>query len=243
MSAATLDSPRPTVGVAPAVLHASHVVDEPIELVPYHPSWPARFRVEAEVLRVALAPLAPRFEHIGSTAVPGLETKPIIDIMLGVRHPALVEEHARRLANFGYQLLPSAYDESGQRRFLVRTVRGMRTHHVHVVEFSGEHWHRLLLFRDLLRIDAALAADYVRLKRELCRQFARNRLPIRAARACSCSRSSAPAEAPVAAPEAKPVGELLTPQPRTLPRTARAAGSSAPCPSHCVAVRRRPTGV
>ncbi len=176
MTAATLDSPRSTGAVPSAGLPGSRIDDEPIELAPYHPSWPARFRVEAEVLRVALAPLAPRLEHIGSTAVPGLEAKPIIDIMLGVRHPALVEEHARRLANFGYQLLPSAYDESGQRRFLVRAVRGMRTHHVHVVEFSAEQWHRLLLFRDLLRIDAALAAGYVRLKRELCRQFARNRL-------------------------------------------------------------------
>lgn len=158
--------------VAPSGLSAGDAV----RLAEYHPAWPARFRVEAEVLRVALAPLAPRFEHVGSTAVPGLAAQPIIDILLGVRTPMAVEEHTPRLANFGYRLLPSAYDPGGRRRFLVRTVRGTRTHQVHVVEHLGEEWHRLLLFRDLLRRDAALAAEYAALKRSLAALYRGNRL-------------------------------------------------------------------
>lgn len=138
-----------------------------LELAAYHPSWPARYRVEVEVLRVALSPLAPRFEHVGSTAVPGLAAKPIIDVLIGLDRPAMIEDYAGRLANFGYQLLGgSDYGQDG-RRFLVRSVRGMRTHHVHVVERMGEQWHRLLLFRDMLRLDAQLAADYEQLKRKL----------------------------------------------------------------------------
>jgi GrpB-like predicted nucleotidyltransferase (UPF0157 family) len=63
-----------------------------------------------------------------------------------------------------------------QRRFLIRTVRGVRTHHVHVVEASGGAWHRLLLFRDLLRIEPQLAVEYGQLKRTLAARHANNRI-------------------------------------------------------------------
>jgi GrpB-like predicted nucleotidyltransferase (UPF0157 family) len=142
----------------------------------YRPAWPGQFRVEAEVLRTALAPLAPRLEHIGSTAVPGLAAKPIIDILLGVRTPAQIDAHAARLRNFGYVLTPQTDCGDGDRRFLARTVRGARTHHVHVVEVLGDAWHRLLLFRDLLRIDPQLAVEYGQLKRTLAARHAKNRL-------------------------------------------------------------------
>jgi GrpB-like predicted nucleotidyltransferase (UPF0157 family) len=152
---------------------------EPTELAAYHPSWPARFRVEAEVLRVALAALSPRFEHIGSTAVPGMSAKPIIDVLLGVPDPTAVDGYAPRLDNFGYQLAFAA-DAGGAlahaTRLLVRTVRGVRTHHVYVVEYLGEQWHRLLLFRDVLRIDTPLAGEYEALKRRLAGDHAGNPL-------------------------------------------------------------------
>ncbi len=150
--------------------------DEAIALSPYHPSWPARYRVEAEVLRVALAKLTPHLEHIGSTAVPGLAAKPIVDILLGIERPADIDAHSERLANFGYRAIGgSEYSERDQ-RFLVRTVRGVRTHHVHVVEHMNDGWHRLLLFRDVLRIDPQLAAEYEQLKRNLAAKFPTSRL-------------------------------------------------------------------
>jgi GrpB-like predicted nucleotidyltransferase (UPF0157 family) len=144
----------------------------PIELQPYHPSWPARFRVESEVLRVALNTLSPLIEHIGSTAVPGLAAKPVIDMMVGLSDPAAVDEQADRLANFGYRLINGIETVQPGRRLLVRTVRGVRTHQVHVVEAFGEHWHRLLLFRDMLRLDRALAESYETLKRRLAEPHA-----------------------------------------------------------------------
>jgi GrpB-like predicted nucleotidyltransferase (UPF0157 family) len=140
------------------------------ELAPYHPSWPARFRVEAEVLRVALAPLAPVIEHVGSTAVPGLAALPVIDMAVGVAVPAELDAHADRLANFGYRLMRATDDTTPGRRTLLRTVRGVRTHHVHVVTAFGDAWHRLLMFRDMLRLDGDLAASYASLKHELARQ-------------------------------------------------------------------------
>lgn len=151
-----------------------------IATVAYRPAWPGQYRVEAEVLRTALAALAPRTEHIGSTAVPGLASKPIIDILLGVRNPADLDDYAERLHNFGYALAPQPlapqpdYDLD-DRRFLVRSVRGVRTHHVHVVETSGETWHRLLLFRDLLRVDPQLAVEYGQLKQTLAMRHPRDR--------------------------------------------------------------------
>jgi GrpB-like predicted nucleotidyltransferase (UPF0157 family) len=140
------------------------------EIAPYHPAWPARFRVEAEVLRVALGSLAPVIEHVGSTAVPGMAAVPVIDLAVGVADPAAVDAHAERLSNFGYRLMNTPEYRATDRRVLVRTVRGVRTHHVHVVTAFGDAWHRLLMFRDMLRLDPDLAATYVSLKRELARQ-------------------------------------------------------------------------
>lgn len=179
---AQLDTVSSSAGKSPTGAGATHF-DRPaaeptataLALAPYHPSWPARYRVEIEVLRVALAPLAPRFEHIGSTAVPGLAAKPIVDILLGLRRPADIEAYAGRLANFGYQLASGIDYEADDRRFLVRTVRAVRTHHVHVVELMAEPWHRLLLFRDMLRIDPSLAREYELLKRRLAAEAGTNR--------------------------------------------------------------------
>lgn len=140
------------------------------ELASSHPAWPARFRVEAEVLRVALATLAPVVEHVGSTAVPGLAAVPVIDIAIGVADPTAVDPHADRLANFGYRLMRGPEYGGDDRRVLLRTVRGVRTHHVHVVTAFGDAWHRLLMFRDMLRLDPGLAAQYESMKRELARQ-------------------------------------------------------------------------
>jgi GrpB-like predicted nucleotidyltransferase (UPF0157 family) len=140
------------------------------DLTPSHPAWPARFRVEAEVLRVALAPLAPMIEHVGSTAVPGLAAMPVIDIAMGVSDPTAVDRYADRLANFGYQLMTGEAHRAVDRRVLIRQVRGVRTHHVHVVGAFGPAWHRLLMFRDMLRLDRDLALTYESLKRELAQQ-------------------------------------------------------------------------
>jgi GrpB-like predicted nucleotidyltransferase (UPF0157 family) len=140
------------------------------EIAPYHPAWPARFRVEAEVLRVALAALTPVVEHVGSTAVPGLAAVPVIDIAVGVADPTAVDAHAERLSNFGYRLMSAPEYMAPDRRVLMRTVRGVRTHHVHVVTAFGDAWHRLIMFRDMLRLDPDLAATYASLKRELARQ-------------------------------------------------------------------------
>jgi GrpB-like predicted nucleotidyltransferase (UPF0157 family) len=141
-----------------------------IEIAPYLPSWPARFRVESVVLRAALDALQPRFEHVGTTAVPRMPGRPIVDILLGLPRACDLEPHLDRLRNFGYAL---AVDPgSRDRRTLVRTVRGVQTHEVQVVETFSDNWHRTLLFRDLLRTDPLLAAEYEDVRRRLAADHA-----------------------------------------------------------------------
>jgi GrpB-like predicted nucleotidyltransferase (UPF0157 family) len=97
--------------------------------------------------------------------------RPIVDILLGLPHVSDLEPHINRLRNFGYAL---AVDPAMRpdRRILVRTVRGVQTHEVQVVETFSDDWHRALLFRDLLRTDPLLAAEYEGVRRRLAADHA-----------------------------------------------------------------------
>jgi GrpB-like predicted nucleotidyltransferase (UPF0157 family) len=149
---------------------------EPVEIAPYDPAWPRRFAEERERLRELFPEgLLLRVEHFGSTAVPGLAAKPIVDVLVEVTDLAAVrEEVAPRLAALGYDYLwrPTHGDdgEPWYAWFVKRDpASGARTHHVHVVgtgeEFRG-HRDRLA-FRDWLRAHPEDAAEYERLKRRL----------------------------------------------------------------------------
>ena len=129
-----------------------------IIVVPHDAAWPARFRIESQLLHVALSQLKPAIEHIGSTAVPGLAAKPIIDMLVGVESLPAFETQAKRLAVFGYQYIPEYERALPDRRFFKRVVNGVRTHHVHVVEKNGVYWKRYMKFRNSLRDDTWLAA-------------------------------------------------------------------------------------
>ena len=146
-----------------------------IVVVPYDVGWPGRFRIESQLLHIALRELRPVIEHIGSTSVPGLAAKPIIDMLVGVTSLSAFESQAQRLAVFGYQYIPEYERALPDRRFFKRVVNGVRTHHVHVVEHSGVYWKRYLKFRNSLRGDAWLAARYAELKRRLAMRHSTDR--------------------------------------------------------------------
>jgi GrpB-like predicted nucleotidyltransferase (UPF0157 family) len=146
-------------------------MNDPITVVPYDAAWPARFRIESQLIQIALNDLNPQIEHIGSTSVAGLAAKPIIDILVGVRSLAEFERHYDRLSIYGYEYIPDYERVLPDRRFFKRVVRGVRTHHVHVVEINGLYWKRYLKFRDSLRADAWLAGRYAELKRRLAARF------------------------------------------------------------------------
>ena len=137
-------------------------------VVPYDPGWPAAFERERERLQPALGPLALRIEHNGSTAVPGLAAKPVIDIQISVArlHPMA---HAPALARLGYIHVPHADDAVCP--FYHRPAAWPHTHHVHVVEAGSEEERRTLAFRDYLREHADAARDYEALKRRIAQEF------------------------------------------------------------------------
>ena len=150
-------------------------ITDAIVVVPYDSGWPARFRIESQLLHIALAAVNPAIEHIGSTSVPGLAAKPIIDMLVGVPSLSAFESQSQRLAVFGYQYIPEYERALPERRFFKRVVNGVRTHHVHVVEHGGVYWKRYLKFRNSLRDDGWMAARYAELKRRLALRYSFDR--------------------------------------------------------------------
>ena len=140
-----------------------------IEIAPYDPAWPDAFERERAAILGALGDLVFAIEHVGSTSVPGLGAKPIIDIMIGLRGLA---DHARcvpPLQAVGY-LHKGEHGIPG-RHYFRRPVRGPRTHQIHMVEHGSDFWVRHLLFRDYLRRNPGQAAAYQRLKLRLAARF------------------------------------------------------------------------
>ena len=144
-------------------------MDDALELVPYSPDWPRAFQAERETIAAALGALALRIDHNGSTSVPGLAAKPIIDIQISVQRLHPIEEYARGLARAGYVHVPHADDAFCP--FFHRPAAWPHTHHLHVVQSGGDEERRTLAFRDYLREHVAAAREYENLKRRLAPKY------------------------------------------------------------------------
>jgi len=115
--------------------------DAPVVIVPWQPVWAERFAAERARLLALFAPDPVVVEHVGSTAVPGLAAKPIVDMLLGARRLADVERRIPALEAAGWEYVPEHEAVLPERRFLARPRRGPRTHHLHAVEIGGAFWH------------------------------------------------------------------------------------------------------
>lgn len=146
-----------------------------VVIVEYDATWPARFDVERARLRHLLRPLSLRIEHIGSTAVPGLAAKPIIDIMIGCASLAEFQPFIAALEADDWRYVLKYEDVMPFRRFLGKPAAGERRFNLHVVEVGCDFWREHLLFRDHLRRNAETAATYERLKRELAAKHSSDR--------------------------------------------------------------------
>jgi GrpB-like predicted nucleotidyltransferase (UPF0157 family) len=151
----------------------ARVLREHVEIAPYDPSWPERFREEQEHLRGCLpAELLGRIEHFGSTAVPGLAAKPIIDVLVEVTDLEAARERIVPILEaqgYDYFWRPTGSPGDGWPWYawlIKRNVAGERTHHLHMVEPDFPHWGRLA-FRDHLIAHPEIAWDYERLKIQL----------------------------------------------------------------------------
>ena len=145
-----------------------------IPLEPYDPDWPSRFETEFRVLVSLFGDRSIRIEHVGSTAVPGLVAKPIIDIMMGLTSLAEAEALVEPLRSVGYHYVPEYEAQIPDRRYFRKPHIRPRTHHLHCVVLGSQSWTRTLLFRDYLRNDPEIAAAYGHLKSELATSHGKN---------------------------------------------------------------------
>ena len=139
-------------------------MDEPVEITDYNPDYEGRYRGERDRVRIGLATATLKFEHIGSTAVPGLAGKPIVDLMLGASPTiwAALEELRPRVLTLGYEDLGDA-GVPGRIYFRKRTA--LRAFNLALVEHDGPLWRDNLAVRDYLRAHPDEAAAYAAAKR------------------------------------------------------------------------------
>ena len=143
-----------------------------VMIAEYDPQWPILFEREAQAIREVLGERLVGIEHFGSTSVPGLAAKPIIDIMIATRSkedwPKIVEP----LGTIGFACWLANTDPT--RMFFAKGTPPhfqQRTHHLIVSEFEGHHWQRLTLVRDYFRTHLEEARQYETFKRELGERF------------------------------------------------------------------------
>lgn len=147
-----------------------------IIITEYDPNWVKSFdREAASIFALLDRDLVTRIEHFGSTAVPGLAAKPIVDLLIGVRSLSVAKQTViSPLEQLGYAYWWDNPDP--QRMFFVKglSLNSPRTHHVHIVEPDSIMWERLI-FRDYLRQHPDEAANYAQLKSDLARSYSLDR--------------------------------------------------------------------
>lgn len=149
-----------------------------IQLVPYDLEWPEKAAQEIKKLYSTLPQdYIVDIQHVGSTAIPGIQAKPILDIQVAVTHLNAVKQTAiTALEKLGYIYWTENPDPE---RLLF--IKGMppfgkrRTHHVHIVEPHSKHWQQKVVFRDYLRSHPEIAHDYEILKKHLAAKYYNDR--------------------------------------------------------------------
>ncbi len=147
--------------------------DEAVALVAHDPAWAAKFAAERAVLVKAIGEwVTGGIHHVGSTAVPGLEAKPTIDVLVGVEDLESSRACFEPLAGIGYLYAPYRPQEM---HWFCKPSPRRREFHLHLVPTESARFRDELAFRDRLRMDAGLAREYAALKRSLATRFQSDR--------------------------------------------------------------------
>jgi GrpB-like predicted nucleotidyltransferase (UPF0157 family) len=147
-------------------------MNDGIVVVDYNPEWPAMFEKERRLIAAALAGRFYRIEHFGSTSIPGIAAKPVIDILVLVENLESPEIYSEFLSKLDYIFQPFP-GEDKDHIFLRKG--SPRTHHLHIVKLGGREHMRHIGFRDYLRTHPEVAREYEALKKALARKYANNR--------------------------------------------------------------------
>ena len=150
-------------------------INERVSLRPYDPRWPRLFQVERRRLMARFPGAFIDVLHIGSTAVPGLQAKPVIDILAGVDSMVAADRMVEGICAAGYNTSAEFSATLTDRRWFMRCANGSRTHHLHVVVHGDLFWREHVQFRDILRSNSVVAARYSQLKSDLASRHAEDR--------------------------------------------------------------------
>lgn len=148
---------------------------EKIIIKDYDPRWQLLFETEKAEIMEAIGHYVADIQHIGSTAVPGLAAKPVIDILIGLRRLLDAQDCIMPIEAMDYEYVPEFEDEFPERRYFRKISQGKRTHHLHMVEIGSDFWKRHLLFRNYLLENHEIANEYALLKRKLAVEFTDDR--------------------------------------------------------------------
>lgn len=145
-----------------------------VQLVAYDDRWPQLFEFELDLLRERLGTEICDVAHIGSTAIPGMDAKPVLDLMIALPSLRVSATIYAALSELGYEHRP--LDTVVDRLFFAKGPPERRTHNLSACERDSRFWKVHIQFRDRLRADPSIAQAYVELKRQLARQFPFDRL-------------------------------------------------------------------
>jgi GrpB-like predicted nucleotidyltransferase (UPF0157 family) len=152
-----------------------------VQVVTYHADWHNLFEQERRALHQHIGHLVLDIQHVGSTAVSGLDAKPILDIAVAVASVAMIPQCRQPLWALGY--LDRGDDGSdGGYLFVKESAPDVRTHHLHMVARDDPQWRNYLRFRDILRADETLRTRYANLKKALQEKFSQDRQAYTAAK-------------------------------------------------------------
>ncbi len=141
-----------------------------IVLVEYDPGWVKMYEDMKDQFYKSFGDKIAAIEHIGSTSVPGLCAKPIIDILLGVSKLTDADDLVPKMIGLEFEYISRFEDEMPYRRFFVKKENGKHVCHVHTVVVGSPFWKRHLLFRDYLRQNPQTRDEYAKLKKELAQR-------------------------------------------------------------------------
>ena len=148
--------------------------DGTVKLVPHSSEWQLHFETEKARLQESIGAYVVDIQHIGSTAIPGIKAKPIIDMMAGLRKPNLWQACVAPLRAMGYEPYTGPVDLPDWHLF-IKNQNGRKTHHVHLVPWNGDFWTSRMLFREYLLRHPEVAEKYEELKLRLAKQYPNNR--------------------------------------------------------------------
>ena len=141
-----------------------------VEVVPYNPQWKQEFNSESQKIQKILADNVVIIHHIGSTAIPNIYAKPVIDFLIEVKNINLISQQTLAMEKLGYEAM-GEFGLVGRRYFRKENPSGIRTHHVHIYQTNSPEIKRHLAFRDYMLAHTQDAEQYSQLKQELARKY------------------------------------------------------------------------